>query len=73
MYKRQSLPSAEPTSEEDTADKVNDDRYLVTDMKLVGDPTQLTGICTMECVKESYMTKIADANPLDNTATPREV
>ena len=67
-----SLPSAEPTSEEDTADKVNDDRYLVTDMKLVGDPTQLTGICTMECVKESYMTKIADANPLDSTATPRE-
>jgi hypothetical protein len=68
-----SLPSAEPTSEQDTSDKLNDDRYLITDLKLVGDPTQLSGKMTMECVKESYMQKIETATPLDNTATPREV
>jgi hypothetical protein len=28
---------------------------------------------TMECVKESYMDKVENATPLDNTATPREV
>jgi hypothetical protein len=59
--------------EQDTSDKLNDDRYLITDLKLVGDPTQLSGKMTMECVKESYMQKIETATPLDNTATPREV
>jgi len=68
-----SLPSPEPTSEQDTSDKLNDDRYLITDLKLVGDPTQLSGKMTMECVKESYMQKVETATPLDNTATPREV
>ena len=68
-----SLPSAEPTSEQDTADKLNDDRYLITDLKLVGSPSQLGGTLTMECVKESYMDKIENVTPLDNTARPREI
>jgi hypothetical protein len=67
-----SLPAAEPTSEQDTSDKLNDDRYLITDLKITGDPQQLTGTMTMECVKESYMQKVETATPLDNTATPRE-
>ena len=67
-----SLPAAEPTSEQDTSDKLNDDRYLITDLKITGDPTELTGTMTMECVKESYMQKVETATPLDNTATPRE-
>ena len=56
-----------------TADKLNDDRYLITDLKLVGNPSQLGGTLTMECVKESYMDKVENVTPLDNTARPREI
>jgi hypothetical protein len=28
---------------------------------------------TMECVKESYMDKVENVTPLDNTARPREI
>ena len=67
------MTTPETMGEGDKADKVNDDRYLITDLSIDGNPASKTGIINLECVKESYAKKIQDYTPLDNVAPPREV
>ncbi len=58
---------------EDISDKMNDNRYLITDICVNGVPADKVGKLYVECVKESYAKKIQDYTPLDNAAPPREV
>jgi hypothetical protein len=37
-----------------TKDKINDNRYLLTDMMILGQPAEKLGHCNLELVKESY-------------------
>ena len=64
------LPSNEPTSEQDITDKLNDGRYLITDINIVGEPQKGAGVMNIECVKESYMDKLINVKPLLSTANP---
>jgi hypothetical protein len=57
------IPTPEVPGEGSKSDKVNDDRYLITDLALNGDPTKKQGLLQLECVKESYAKKIEDAKP----------
>ena len=66
-------PPQSSTGGVDISDKMNDNRYLITDICVNGVPADKVGKCFVECVKESYAKKIADYTPLDNTAPPREV
>ena len=66
------MTTPETMGEGDKADKVNDDRYLITDLAVEGDTVSKTGTCILECVKESYAKKIQDYTPLDNVAPPRD-
>ena len=62
------MTTPETMGEGDKSDKVNDDRYLITDLALDGDLSAKTGTLTMECVKESYAEKIEDAKPLEEVS-----
>jgi len=62
------MTTPETMGEGDKSDKVNDDRYLITDLALDGDLSSKTGTLTMECVKESYAEKIEDAKPLEEVS-----
>ena len=46
----------------DTEDKINDNRYLITDLAIHADPLGGEGVLDLECVKESYAKDIT----LDN-------
>ena len=61
-------PPQSSTGGVDISDKMNDNRYLITDICVNGVPADKVGKCFVECVKESYAKKIADYTPLDNTA-----
>ena len=67
-----SLPGGE-TGGSDNPDAVNDDRYLITDLNVNGSPSDASGICYIECVKESYALPIKDATPLTKVAPPQKV
>lgn len=67
-----SLPGGE-TGGADNPDAVNDDRYLITDLNVNGSPSDASGICYIECVKESYALPIKDATPLTKVAPPQKV
>lgn len=56
----------------DREDKVNDNRYLITDIAFSGDPMKNQGVCNLEVVKESYARDISKEQPLENVAPPRE-
>ena len=43
----------------DTKDRVNDNRYLLTDLCIIGDVLSATGLCHLELVKESYAREIS--------------
>ena len=66
------IPTPEAMGEGDKADKVNDDRYLITDLAVEGDTVSKTGTCILECVKESYAQKIESAKPLDDVPPPED-
>ena len=66
-------PPQSSTGGVDISDKMNDNRYLITDICVNGVPADKVGKCFVECVKESYAKKIADYTPLDNSAPPREI
>mgnify|MGYP003315235227 CR=1 FL=1 len=57
----------------DKADKVNDDRYLITDLAVEGDTVSKTGTCVLECVKESYAQKIETAKPLEEVSEAEQI
>ena len=57
----------------DKADKVNDDRYLITDLAVEGSTVSKTGTCTLECVKESYAQKIETAKPLEEVSEAEQI
>ena len=42
----------------ETKDRINDNRYLLTDLCIVGDPLTARGLCNLELVKESYAREI---------------
>ena len=66
-------PPQSSTGGVDISDKMNDNRYLVTDVCVHAVPADKVGKLYLECVKESFAKKIADYTPLDNTAAPRKV
>tara|TARA_B100001559_G_scaffold276615_1_gene247654 strand:- start:69 stop:1550 length:1482 start_codon:yes stop_codon:yes gene_type:complete len=66
-------PPQSSTGGVDISDKMNDNRYLITDVCVHAVPSDKVGKLYLECVKESFAKKIADYTPLDNTAAPREV
>lgn len=47
--------------------ELNDNRYLITDLKFVGNPQNLSGVINMECVKESFAKDVASYSPLETT------
>ncbi len=63
----------ETMGEGDLIDKVNDDRYLITDLSVQGDTIKKTGLCVIECVKESYAQKIETAKPLAEKSAGDEI
>ena len=67
------MTTPETMGEGDKADKVNDDRYLITDLAVEGDTVSKTGTCTLECVKESYAQKIATAKPLEEVSEAEQI
>jgi len=67
------MTTPETMGEGDKADKVNDDRYLITDLAVEGDTVSKTGTCVLECVKESYAQKIETAKPLDEVSEAEQV
>ena len=67
------MTTPETMGEGDKADKVNDDRYLITDLAVEGDTVSKTGTCTLECVKESYAQKIETAKPLDEVSEAEQI
>lgn len=67
------IPEPELQDGEDNSDKVNDNRYLIIDLCINADPIGNTGVCYLECVKESYAQDIRDANPLGSASAPREI
>jgi hypothetical protein len=66
-------PPQSSTGGVDISDKMNDNRYLITDICIHAVPSDKVGKLYVECVKESYAKKISDHTPLDNTAAPRKV
>ena len=67
------MTTPETMGEGDKADKVNDDRYLITDLAVEGDTVSKTGTCILECVKECYAQKIETANPLDEVSEAEQI
>ena len=66
-------PAQSSTGGVDISDKMNDNRYLITDICVNGVPADKVGKLFVECVKESYAKRIQDYTPLDNVAAPRKV
>jgi hypothetical protein len=66
------IPTPEIMGEGDKADKVNDDRYIITDIALSASTLNKTGVLNIECVKESYAKKIEDARPIQEGTPPVE-
>ena len=48
----------------DLKDELNDQRYLITDIAVKGNPQMKRGVMDIECVKESFAMKISDAHHL---------
>ena len=67
------MTTPETMGEGDKADKVNDDRYLITDLAVEGSTVSKTGTCTLECVKESYAQKIETAKPLEEVSEAEQI
>jgi hypothetical protein len=66
------IPTAETDDGNTSEDRVNDDRYLITDLAISGNPLEHTGTLSMECVKESYARQIEKESPLKTKSAPRE-
>jgi len=66
------IPTPEVPGEGDKADKVDDGRYLITDIQMDGNLQTKSGVLNIECVKESYSQKIETAKPLEDAPPPEE-
>jgi len=64
------IPQPEPTNKED---KLNDGRYLITDLSIAMSIPSKEGEMYLECVKESFAAKIADVKPLQEVEPAEEV
>lgn len=64
------IPQPEPTNKED---KLNDGRYLITDLSIIMSVPNKQGEMHLECVKESFANKIADVKPLQEVEPAEEV
>lgn len=62
------LPVPELQKEKIIVDEVNDDRYLITSLNVMGSTQTRSGEIHFECVKESYAKRIADARPLPKSS-----
>ena len=58
------IPSS-GSGENSVDDGLDDHRYLITDLRLAGDPATQEGITVMGVCKESYAKRIEDVNPLE--------
>lgn len=67
------IPTAETTDGNSSKDTVNDDRYLITDLCVSGNPLDQTGVVYMECVKESYAKQIENETPLRDKSAPTKI
>lgn len=67
------IPEPEIYDDNDPKDKLNDNRYLITDMALEINPLDYDGFCHIECVKESYAAKLNSEVPLADSSAPRKV
>ena len=54
-------------------DKLNDGRYLITDLSISMSIPSKEGEMYLECVKESFAAKIADVKPLQEVEPAEEV
>lgn len=66
------IPPAESNAGTVT-DKMNDNRYLITGMSIEGSPISYTGVCHLECVKQSYAADIASVDALSSSQDPENV
>ena len=54
------IPDPELMDEDsNTKDRINDNRYLLTDMMILGEPGKKLGHCNLELVKESFAKDIS--------------
>ena len=67
------ISSPEVAGDGEIEDKVNDNRYLITDLSISCDPTDKTGVCYLECVKESYASKIENFKPLEQAPSAEDL
>ena len=67
------LPAAQPPSKGDVSDKLNDDRYLITDISINGSPNLGIGEMVLECSKESFNNKIASVEPLAKVEVTKSI
>ena len=67
------IPTAETTDGNSTEDHVNDDKYLITDICISGNPLKQEGVLYMECVKESYARQIEGETPLTQKSAPTKI
>jgi len=61
-----SISPTEVTREDSQVDQLNDNRYLITDLDVVGSARNGVGVCKMFVVKESLAKKLTEINPLEN-------
>lgn len=73
MIVKLNIPTPETTDGNSTEDAINDDRYLITDLAITGNPLEHTGTISMECVKESYARQIENETPLREKSAPQEI
>ena len=67
------LPEPQLASGSDVKDKLNDGRYLITDICFQGNVLDNGGVCNIECVKESFAKTIASINPQDSMEAPEDI
>lgn len=66
------LPPAESNTG-DATDKINDNRYLITDLSISANPLEYDGLCHLKCIKESFAKKISEQSPLDSSQDPERI
>jgi len=66
------LPEPQLASNAESKDKLNDGRYLITDICFQGNVLENGGLCNIECVKESFAKSITSINPQDTMEAPED-
>jgi len=67
------LPEALDMQKSSNTDKLNDGKYLITDIAIKGIPDSHYGTMDLECVKESFAMKISEADLLGEVAQAQPI